>query len=145
MLRWWKQVLFWGEIREQIYDPQAVSASSLRTRDWWRRQLWHGADPALVLLLFLLTPKGRYSCFCWGTFLLPPPGWHTDGTCEEVSLLSAALSRTKSGTQILQRIRMDQCGLLIFTFSLLTPSWIYNHPNYPDGQTDNRIYMKGFM
>lgn len=153
MLRWWKQVLFWGEIREQIYDLQIVSASSLRTRDWWRRQLWqfgNSADPAVVLLLFLLTPKGRYSCFCWGTFLLPPPGYRNHagiltGTCEEVSLLLAALSKTMSRTQILQRIRMDQCGLLIFTFSLFTPSWIYYHPNFLDGQTDNRIYMKGFM
>lgn len=155
----------WSKLMEWVSDKRAQEL--IETRSLLRRNqgtnikpvdsFWfcfkNSGDPALVLFLFLLTPKGRYQCFCRGNFLVPPPGsWNHAGiltaVCKEVSLLLAAVPQPMSRTQLTEnqaRLMWPPHANLIFTFSLLTPSWIYNHLNFLDGQTDNRIHMKGFM
>lgn len=74
----WKQILFWGEFREQLLDLQMVSwllfwaaFTGPIVEDW---QVGNRADPAPVPRLVLLTPNADTGASAGvGYRLVPPP------------------------------------------------------------------------
>lgn len=118
----WNKWMEWvsDEISQELMEtrslPRRNQGTNIKPADSFCFCIKHSGDPALVLLLFLLTRKGKYQCFCRGNFLVPPPGsWNHAGiltaVCKEVSLLLAAVPQPMSRTQSLQRTRPDQRGL----------------------------------
>lgn len=148
MQRRWKQILFWGEFREQLLDLQMVSwllfwaaFTGPIVEDW---QVGNRADPAPVPRLVLLHTKCRHWCFCWGRIPVGTSSRNHTGiltaTCKETSRLLAAVSKNQK-TQNTSYKPYRESGRLtsVWPLLLLTPSWIYNHLNFLDGQTDNFI------
>lgn len=112
---------------------------------WWR------TDRLVTerIQLWLLTSKGRCWCFCWGRRVVVGSSStnHTGlltATCKETSLLCQKYKKRKY-EQNTNHTESEEgwwvCGL----FFLFTPSWIHNRLKFFDGQTDNRVYMSGFM
>lgn len=115
------------------------AASAAPTVEGW--QVGHRADPALVPLPVLLTPKDRRWCFCWGRILAGTSSRSHAGaltaTCKHPCWQQCPETTNKKAECKLHREPGRMTGA--WPLLLLTPFWIYNGLNLLDGQTDNRV------